>query len=209
VKEYLAWVRRDSEVFNASLPNEARRLLTARKQRLAEVEQGVESLGVPIRKTGSARGPVPSGPPTPPVPKPAVEKYDVALSFAGEDREYVEAVAEGLKAAGVSVFYDKFEAAGLWGKNLVDHLADIYKNRSRYVVMFVSKHYVAKPWTTHERQHAQDRALVAKEEYILPARFDDTEVPGMTNTVGYVSLKDVPPERLVELILTKLGKSTR
>jgi hypothetical protein len=138
-----------------------------------------------------------------------VEKYDVALSFAGEDREYVEAVAEGLKAAGVSVFYDKFEAAGLWGKNLVDHLADIYKNRSRYVVMFVSKHYVAKPWTTHERQHAQDRALVAKEEYILPARFDDTEVPGMTNTVGYVSLKELPPERLVELILTKLGKSRR
>ena len=75
--------------------------------------------------------------------------------------------------------------------------------------MFVSKHYVAKPWTTHERQHAQDRALVAKEEYILPARFDATEVPGMTNTVGYVSLKDVPPERLVELVLTKLGKSTR
>ena len=89
----------------------------------------------------------------------------------------------------------------------MDHLADIYKNRSRYVVMFVSKYDVAKPWTTHERQHAQDRALVANEEYILPARFDDTEVPGMTNTVAYISLKDLPPGRLVELILKKLGKS--
>jgi hypothetical protein len=113
----------------------------------------------------------------------------------------------GLRDAGISVFYDKFEKAGLWGKNLVDHLAEIYKNRSRYVVMFVSKHYVGKPWTTHERQHAQDRALVASEEYILPARFDDTEVPGMKNTVGYVSLRGLPPTELVDLILKKLGRA--
>jgi hypothetical protein len=40
--------------------------------------------------------------------------------------------------------------------------------------MFVSKEYVEKAWTPHERQHAQDRALYAQEEYILPARFDLT-----------------------------------
>jgi hypothetical protein len=45
---------------------------------------------------------------------------------ARENRAYVEAVATGLQAAGVKVFYDAFEAANLWGKNLVDHLADIY-----------------------------------------------------------------------------------
>jgi len=61
--------------------------------------------------------------------------------------------------------------------------------------MFVSEHYVAKAWPTHERQHAQARALVAKEEYILPARFDDTEVPGMTNAVAYVDLCGVAPGR--------------
>lgn len=31
--------------------------------------------------------------------------YDVALSFAGEDREYVNEVASILKSKGVSVFY--------------------------------------------------------------------------------------------------------
>ena len=36
-------------------------------------------------------------------------KYDVALSFAGADREYVEDVATFLKSFGVKVFYDKFE----------------------------------------------------------------------------------------------------
>ena len=62
----------------------------------------------------------------------------------------------------------------------MDHLAEIYQHRSRYVVMFISEHYVNKAWPQHERQHAQARALVARDEYILPVRFDDTPVPGMT-----------------------------
>ena len=135
-------------------------------------------------------------------------QYDVALSFAGENRTYVEKVAVLLKESGVSVFYDGFETAALWGKNLIDHLAQIYRHRSKFVVMFVSKHYVEKAFPTHERQHAQERALLAKEEYILPARFDDTEVPGMTSTVAYVDLRNTSPEKLAELILKKIGRKS-
>ena len=93
------------------------------------------------------------------------------------------------------------------GKNLIDHLAEIYGKRSRFVVMFVSKEYVEKAWTTHERRHAQDRALLAQSEYILPARFDDTDVPGMTSTVGFVDLRHTSPVELVHLIRAKLGPS--
>jgi hypothetical protein len=64
-----------------------------------------------------------------------------------------------------------------------------------------------KAWTTHERRHAQDRALLAQSEYILPARFDDTAVPGMTSTVGFVDLRHTGPSELVGLILQKLGRS--
>jgi hypothetical protein len=73
--------------------------------------------------------------------------------------------------------------------------------------MFVSEHYVRKPWTRHERQHAQARSLVAKDDYILPARFDDTEVPGMTSTVGYIDLRTTSPSELMELIRRKIGRS--
>jgi hypothetical protein len=206
IKQHLKWVSNDAESFNATLLAEAKQQLNARRERIAQVAQSTESLGVPVRRKDSGRDPRLSVPTAAVRPRPAVDKYDVALSFAGEDRDYVEAVATGLRAAGVTVFYDKFVTADLWGKNLADHLADVYKNRSRFVVMFVSKHYVSKPWTTHERRHAQDRALVASQEYILPARFDDTEVPGITSTVGYVSLADLPPDALVDLILTKLKR---
>lgn len=50
--------------------------------------------------------------------------YDVALSFAGEDRAHAEKLAQLLKAKGIKVFYDEAEAADLWGKDLIAHLAD-------------------------------------------------------------------------------------
>jgi hypothetical protein len=207
IKQYLGWwVWTDSRTFNACLPPMALQHVAARQTRVREMRQGADSLGVPIRRaiqvshaTSSARRQRRD--------ERVVETYDVALTFAGEDREYVEQVAEGLRDAGVSVFYDLFEQARLWGKNLVDHLADIYQRRSRYVVMFISSHYVQKAWPTHERQHAQARALLAKGEYILPARFDDTDVPGMTATVGHVDLRRTTPAELTSLILTKLGRA--
>ena len=44
-----------------------------------------------------------------------MSKYGVALSFAGEQRLYVEEVARTPQSRGVSVFYDKFETVRLWG----------------------------------------------------------------------------------------------
>lgn len=74
--------------------------------------------------------------------------------------------------------------------------------------MFISQHYVKKAWPKHERTHAQARALIAKDEYILPARFDDTDVPGLAGTVGYIDLRTLTPEQLVNIILRKLGRDT-
>ena len=43
-------------------------------------------------------------------------KYEVALSFAGEDRSFAETVAEGLREHGIAVFYDNYEPEQLWVK---------------------------------------------------------------------------------------------
>ena len=210
VRQSLGWLEENCRGFNASLPAQARGKIAGRRERLAEMTQGIQSLGIKIRGavTSVAAVQQPTRPvgPTPAQKSLPIEKYDVALSFAGENRKYVEEVANGLKFAGVSVFYDGFEKADLWGKNLIDHLAAIYRN-SRYVVMFISKEYVEKAWTTHERKHAQDRELFAQEEYILPARFDDTLVPGMTTTVAFQDLRHMEPAELVGLILAKLHRA--
>jgi len=133
--------------------------------------------------------------------------YDVALSFAGEDRSYVEMVAEQLTARGVSVFYDKYEQADLWGKDLYVHLIEVYRTKAQYTLMFISKDYKAKVWTNHERRAAQSRALEESREYILPVRFDDTEIPGILPTAGYIDLRQNSPVQLAILVLQKLGRN--
>ncbi|MFC1514929.1 toll/interleukin-1 receptor domain-containing protein [Candidatus Omnitrophota bacterium] len=135
-------------------------------------------------------------------------EFDVALSFAGEDRVYVEQVADYLKGRGANVFYDRYEKAVLWGKDLYVHLDEIYRKRAKYCVMFLSQYYASKLWTNHERQSAQARAFEERREYILPVRFDDTEIPGIRPTVGYIDLRRTFPEELGNLILEKLGRIT-
>jgi hypothetical protein len=132
-------------------------------------------------------------------------EFDIVLSFAGENRTYAADVAERLRGQGVRVFYDQYEQAMLWGKNLYDHLDYVYRRAARYCVLFISEHYADKVWTNHERQSAQARALDENHEYVLPVRFDDTEIPGLRSTIGYVDARHTTPDQLVHLILQKLG----
>ena len=94
----------------------------------------------------------------------------------------------------------------MWGKELSEHLDKVYRGSARYCVMFISSNYGEKVWTSHERKSALARAIEEKEEYILPARFDDTEIPGIRPTIGYVDLSDKTPQQLGEMILQKLGR---
>jgi hypothetical protein len=134
-------------------------------------------------------------------------EYDVAISFAGEQRTEAEAIAACLTTEGIKVFYDDYERATLWGKNLYEHLAEVYQNKARYCLMLVSAAYANKVWPTHERRSAQARALTEKSEYILPIRFDDTEIPGLPSTVGYQRFQDHGVQGISALLLEKLHDS--
>lgn len=130
--------------------------------------------------------------------------YDVALSYAGEDRVYAEKLADALKLRGVKVFYDKYQKSNLWGKNLYTHLSDLYQNQALYCVMFLSKFYVDKVWTNREREAAQARAMSENREYILPIRLDNTEIPGILSTISYLDLHEETPDSVADMILEKL-----
>lgn len=137
-------------------------------------------------------------------------EYHVALSFAGEDRNYVARIANDLKRKKVRVFYDQYETANLWGKDLYTHLDEIYRKKARYCVVFISDYYRKKLWTNHERESAQARAFQENQEYLLPVRLDDTEIPGIKPTIGYIRKKDLTRSQLVDLIYKKLhGFSTQ
>ena len=53
-------------------------------------------------------------------------KYQVALSFASEQRDYVEDMANHLGDFGIVFFYDRIEEVERWGKNLAAHFGRIF-----------------------------------------------------------------------------------
>ncbi len=132
--------------------------------------------------------------------------YEVALSFSGKQREYVRQVAEYLRDSNVLVFYDEFEEAILWGKDLVEHLHHIYAESADYCVIFISKDYIDGVWTRHEKRSVLEAALHSRREYILPARFDDSKLTGLPTTTAYLDCTLKTPGELAQLILAKLGK---
>ncbi|MFZ5552125.1 MAG: toll/interleukin-1 receptor domain-containing protein [Bacteroidota bacterium] len=133
-------------------------------------------------------------------------EYDVAISFAGEDRTIAESIAEKLLKDGIRVFYDSYEKATLWGKDLYVHLNDVYKNKSRYCLMIISHNYRHKQWTNHERMAAQARAFSQNKEYILPLKLDDTEIPGLNETIGYVDYRNSNSDEIAVLLKSKLNE---
>jgi class 3 adenylate cyclase len=132
-------------------------------------------------------------------------RWDVALSFAGAQRDYVEQVAEALQARGVRCFYDADEQIELWGKYLAEELPAIYGEQAAAVVVFVSAEYAARDWTRHERRAALVRAVRERREYVLPARFDDTPLPGLLADMVAVDLRTRTPQQFAAMISGKLA----
>ena len=133
-------------------------------------------------------------------------RWDVALSFAGAQRPYVEQVASALTARGVRCFYDADEQIDLWGKYLAEELAAIYAEQAAAVVVFVSAEYAARDWTRLERRAALGRAVRERREYVLPARFDDTPLPGLLSDMVAVDLRGRPPQQFAAMIGAKLAR---
>lgn len=131
--------------------------------------------------------------------------YQVALSFAGEQRSYVEDVAKALVARHIAVFYDRFRANELWGNDGAEYFHKVYSRDTQYVVMFISAEYVAKAWTRLERRSAISRQMKDSVEYILPVRFDATDVPGLPDTLQYLPADRFTPAQLAVEIAKKLG----
>lgn len=133
--------------------------------------------------------------------------FDVAVTFAGEDRAFVDEVVALVKEAGFSVFYDEDAKVEMWGEDLTEYFPDIYERRSRFAVMFVSVHYASKPWTRLERRSVLVRAMQSSTPYLLPVRLDSTELPGIRSAVAYLNGQAEGAEGVARAVTAKLGSS--
>lgn len=135
------------------------------------------------------------------------KRFQVALSFPGEQRTYVAEVAQFLANAlgQEAVFYDDWYKHELARPNLDTYLQDIYHNRSQLLVPFLCAHYEQKEWCGLEWRAIRDLLKQRQDEDIMPLRFDDTHIPGLFGIDGYLDLKKLTPEQTAELIVKRLN----
>ncbi|MBW8017600.1 MAG: TIR domain-containing protein [Planctomycetes bacterium] len=154
-----------------------------------------------------------SDPPQPtPLSSPVVEsvsrrlQFSVALSFAGEKREYVRQVDAALRAylPDEEVFYDERFAYLLARPDLLPYLQAIYHDRSELLVVFLCADYERKEWCNMEWRAILDVIKKRRTEDVMPFRFDSAEIPGFFSTDGYVSAGTRTPKQSAELIYKRL-----
>lgn len=130
--------------------------------------------------------------------------FDMAISFAGEDREKAKQLVSCLKKKGLSVFYDNDYQADLVGKDLYQHLHILYRDSALFFLPLISTNYIQKPWAMHELRAAQEREFRDEVEYILPIKLDDTNAPGIPVTKGYLDMRKLSPSKIATLIKQKV-----
>jgi hypothetical protein len=126
---------------------------------------------------------------------PALDAYafDVAVSFASEDREFVGEIVSQLTASNARVFCDSDFSAGIRGEELPGHLDRIYRRKTPHAVIFVSRFYAEKMWARYERRAVITSAHENSGIHILAVRLDDTALPGLRPAIGGLDARWVGP----------------
>lgn len=100
-------------------------------------------------------------------------KYDVALSYASQDRDYVENFAKVLQDANLRVFYDKTDQEALKEANFYSLLEQVYGSWSRYIIIFYSWYYIDKHWPVFEMQSSIKDAVISHKDKIIILNLDN------------------------------------
>ncbi|MDJ0902761.1 MAG: GTP-binding protein [Xenococcus sp. MO_188.B8] len=135
------------------------------------------------------------------VPEPR-KRFDIALSFPGEYRDFVKTVADTLagELGRDRVFYDAYHKAELARGDLDTYLQDIYHNQAELIVVFLCAEYEQKEWCGLELRAIRDLLKQKKTAEIMPIRFDNTEIPGFFSIDGYINAEDSEPLEIADLI---------
>jgi hypothetical protein len=136
-------------------------------------------------------------------------KYDFALSFAGENRDLASKINELLLEHEISIFYDKNEQSRILAENVEEYLAPIYKSEAYFVIVLLSKDYPKKIWTKFESDNFKERFGTNS---IIPIWYTDN-YPGLfdeTQKLGGLSFdpsKELNPqaEAIIEVVINKLA----
>jgi hypothetical protein len=133
--------------------------------------------------------------------------FDVALSFPGEMRATVEQVAQELEGriGPNSYFYDNNYISQLARPSLDILLQEIYRHRSKLIVVFLGSDYQRKDWCGIEFRAIREIIMERDNTRIMFVRTDDGTVDGVFKTDGYVDAWRFTPAQIAQFICERLA----
>jgi hypothetical protein len=140
--------------------------------------------------------------------EPQAKRFRVALSFAGENRGFVEQVAERLRLilGPDAIFYDNWYEPELARLNLDTYLQRIYHDEAELIVLFLCRNYTQKEWCGLEWRAIRD-LIKRKQDNIMPCIFENVELPGFLSIDGYLPLKGLQPIETADCIVERLERT--
>ena len=109
-------------------------------------------------------------------------EWDVALSFAGENRELAAHIAYELDYLDVHVFFDRLYEDNYLGLAWGNKFKSIFGDQSDLVVCILDENHLRKIWPTFERDCFTPRISSGE---VIPIFLDDTIFPGIPkDTIG-------------------------
>ncbi len=132
--------------------------------------------------------------------------YTIAVSYASEQRYYVERFVNYFIGKNINIYYDRNEQTQMLGTLLHEKLQEIYTEDTYYRIIFLSKDYIDKPITKMESEYIlADNVYQKNKLYIF--KFDETTLPGLNKNFVYSTIEDYPnPEDYAELIYDAIKK---
>jgi len=135
------------------------------------------------------------------------KKYDVAISFAEEDRNIAAALECGLELLKIKAYYYPEKSSETIGYNLNDVLPRLYKDEAHYAVIILSEHYPKKKFCQVELKAISERMKSQQDRYLVIVKTDETlpEDIELSNDLVYV-MWEHNPKKLAESLASMLGK---
>ena len=143
-----------------------------------------------------------------PAKTPKPKRFRVALSFAGETRDYVAKVAAILAEhfGEEAILYDKYHKVEFAQNRLGIELPALYHNESDLIVVVLCPKYKKKDWTGLE--WTAIHALLMKprkRKQVMLTRFEHATVEGLYANAGFIELDEQSPEQTATDILQRLA----
>jgi hypothetical protein len=131
--------------------------------------------------------------------------FEVAFSFPGDSRPLVAPIVQALdrRLKPHQLFYDFKYQSQLARPSLDILLQDIYRKRSKLIVVFLSGNYERKQWCGIEFRAIREIMMKQHFDQVMFIKVDDGPVNGVFSNDGYIDSRLFSAEQIADFIFER------